>query len=193
MRSAAILSLIFLAVALTSARAAPATIEGSWRGSGIVTYRNGADNLRCRVRYTRLTAKSFAVSSQCATESGRYELTGRVVNVGGNRYTGLGAARKPKRQSFARPAWQSSVGHGNQPAGIGAVDLGKAWLSNSAQTGPSRLLRENWIERRLGNRHRPSDVEQTEPLLRPPVSVSKNFSRYGVYAVTIGVLLVMIR
>jgi hypothetical protein len=27
------------------------------------------------------------VSSQCATESGRYELTGRVVNVGGNRYT----------------------------------------------------------------------------------------------------------
>src|ERR1041385_3925192 len=83
MRSAAILSLIFLAVALTSARAAPATIEGSWRGSGIVTYRNGADNVQCRVRYTRLTAKSFAVSSQCATESGRYELTGRVVNVGG--------------------------------------------------------------------------------------------------------------
>jgi len=88
MRSAAILSLIFLAVALTSARAAPATIEGSWRGSGIVTYRNGADNVQCRVRYTRMTAKSFAVSSQCATKSGRYELTGRVVNVGGNRYTG---------------------------------------------------------------------------------------------------------
>ena len=129
MRSAAILSLIFLAVHLSRAEATPASIEGSWRGSGIVTYRNGADNVQCRVRYTRLTAKSFAVSSQCATESGRYDLTGRVVNVGGNRYTG-GAARKPKRQSFARPAWQSSVGHGNEPAGIGPVDLGKAGMSS---------------------------------------------------------------
>jgi hypothetical protein len=99
MRSAAILSLIFLAVALTSARAAPATIEGSWRGSGIVTYRNGADNVQCRVRYTRLTAKSFAVSSQCATESGRYELTGRVVNVGGNRYT-AGCSKETKAAEF---------------------------------------------------------------------------------------------
>ena len=88
MRSVVILSLVFLAVALSSAQAEPASIEGWWRGSGIVTYGNGADNVQSRVRYTRLTAKSFAVSSQCATESGRYELTGRVVNVGGNRYTG---------------------------------------------------------------------------------------------------------
>ena len=70
MRSVVILSLVFLAVALSSAQAEPASIEGWWRGSGIVTYGNGADNVQCRVRYTRLTAKSFAVSSQCATESG---------------------------------------------------------------------------------------------------------------------------
>ena len=76
MRSVVILSLVFLAVALSSAQAEPASIEGWWRGSGIVTYGNGADNVQCRVRYMRLTAKSFAVSSQCATESGRYELTG---------------------------------------------------------------------------------------------------------------------
>ena len=88
MRSAAILSLIFFAVALNNVQAAPATIEGWCRGSGIVTYGNGADNVQCRVRYTRATAKSFAVSSLCATESGHYELTGRVINVGGNRYTG---------------------------------------------------------------------------------------------------------
>jgi hypothetical protein len=80
MRSAAILSFIFLAVALSSAQAEPASIEGWWRGSGIVTYGNGADNVQCRVRYTRLMAKSFAVSSHCTTESGRYELAGRVVN-----------------------------------------------------------------------------------------------------------------
>jgi hypothetical protein len=88
MRGAAILFFLFLGLTLSGAQAAPAGIEGAWRGSGIVTYRNGADNVQCRVRYTRLTAKSFSVSSQCATESGRYELTGRVVNVGGNRYTG---------------------------------------------------------------------------------------------------------
>jgi hypothetical protein len=87
MRSAAILSFIFLAVAMSSAQGAPASIEGSWRGSGIVTYGNGAHNVQCRVRYTLRRQSRSRVSSQCATESGRYELTGRVVNVGGNRYT----------------------------------------------------------------------------------------------------------
>jgi hypothetical protein len=83
-----ILAVIALVASVTTALAAPATIEGSWRGSGIVTYGNGADNVQCRVRYARATAKSFAVSSLCATESSHYELTWRVINVGGNRYTG---------------------------------------------------------------------------------------------------------
>jgi hypothetical protein len=88
MRRIVILSVIALSAAVSAAQAAPATIEGSWRGSGIVSYRNGADNVQCRVRYARITAKSFAVSSQCATTSGHYELSGRVISVGGNRYTG---------------------------------------------------------------------------------------------------------
>ena len=88
MRCTMIPAVIALVASVAAALAAPATIEGSWRGSGIVTYGNGADNVQCRVRYTRATAKSFAVSSLCATESGHYELTGRVINVGGNRYTG---------------------------------------------------------------------------------------------------------
>jgi hypothetical protein len=50
MRSVLILPLVFLAVALSSAQAEPASIEGWWRGSGIVTYGNGADNVQCRVR-----------------------------------------------------------------------------------------------------------------------------------------------
>jgi hypothetical protein len=83
-RSAAIF-LIFLAVALSSAQATPASIEGSWRGSRIVTYRNGADNVQCRVRNTRLTPKSFALSSHARRKAAA---TGRLVNVGGNRYTG---------------------------------------------------------------------------------------------------------
>jgi hypothetical protein len=132
MRSAAILSFIFLAVALSSAQAEPASIEGWWRGSGIVTYGNGADNVQCRVRYTRLTAKSFAVSSQCTTESGRYELAGRVVNVGGSRYTGWVQSTQGNQNGRV-----SVVQHGNRLSvtvtsrqGIGSADLGKAWLSS---------------------------------------------------------------
>jgi hypothetical protein len=83
-----ILSAIAIALALTPVLAA-ASIEGTWRGSGIVSYRGGADKLRCRVTYTRVSAKSFAVSSQCATETGRYDVTGRVVSSGANRYFGL--------------------------------------------------------------------------------------------------------
>ena len=82
MRCTMIPAVIALVASVAAALAAPATIEGSWRGSGIVTYGNGADNVQCRVRYTRATVKSFAVSSPCANESGHYELTGRVINVG---------------------------------------------------------------------------------------------------------------
>jgi hypothetical protein len=88
MRHILILFAIALGAAITVAHAAPATIEGSWKGSGIVTYRNGADNVQCRVIYTRSTPRTYAVSSHCATETGRYDLSGSVTAVGGNRYSG---------------------------------------------------------------------------------------------------------
>lgn len=59
MRYTMILAVIALVASVATALAAPATIEGSWRGSGIVTYGNGADDVQCRVRYTRATAKSL--------------------------------------------------------------------------------------------------------------------------------------
>ena len=89
MRHVLILSLIVLSAALAPALAAPATIEGSWRGSGIVSHRGSADAVRCRVAFTRVRAKSFGVSAQCATETGRYDVSGRVVGSGSNRYFGL--------------------------------------------------------------------------------------------------------
>jgi hypothetical protein len=88
MRHILIVSLIALSAALTPALAAP-SLEGSWRGSGIVTHRGTADAVRCRVRFARVSAKSFAVSSQCATENGHYDVAGRVVGSGTNRYFGL--------------------------------------------------------------------------------------------------------
>jgi hypothetical protein len=80
---------IALVATITAAHAAPATLEGSWRGTGIVTYARGADRVDCRVRYTRGGAGRYLVTSHCATESGSYDLSGAVVSVGGNRYTGF--------------------------------------------------------------------------------------------------------
>ena len=70
-----------LAVAVTS-------IEGSWIGSGTVSRGANVDRVQCRVRYTKSSEKTYATSSVCTTENGRYEVSGRVTNVGGNRYQG---------------------------------------------------------------------------------------------------------
>jgi hypothetical protein len=55
MRYTVILAVIALVASLAAAQAAPATIEGSWRGSGMVTYGNGADmcNVACDTRERR--------------------------------------------------------------------------------------------------------------------------------------------
>jgi hypothetical protein len=87
MRHLLIVSLTVLSAALAPALAA--SLEGSWRGSGIVSHRGTADAVRCRVKFARVSAKSFAVSSQCATDTGRYDASGRVVASGANRYFGL--------------------------------------------------------------------------------------------------------
>jgi hypothetical protein len=132
MRSAAILSFIFLAVALSSAQGAPASIEGWWRGSGIVTYGNGAHNVQCRVRYTRLTAKSFAgvVPMRDGERPLRADRARGECRRQSLHRLGAEPAGKSKRQGFARPARQSPFGDGDEPSGIGSADLGKAWLSS---------------------------------------------------------------
>jgi hypothetical protein len=83
-----LLSLMLTFAALTTLHAAAASIEGSWIGSGTVGYRGTVDQVRCRVRYTKSSEKSYAVSSVCATENRSYEINGRVTNTGGNRYRG---------------------------------------------------------------------------------------------------------
>ena len=72
MRHILIVSLIVLGAALTPALAA-SSLQGQWRGSGTVSHRNTADKVNCRVSFQRLSASSFSVSSQCATETGRYD------------------------------------------------------------------------------------------------------------------------
>ena len=44
--------------------------------------------MECRVRYTRAGDRSFSYTATCATESGKYDLTGSVTNTSGSRYSG---------------------------------------------------------------------------------------------------------
>jgi len=98
MRRVIVLAAAALFAAITTEQTAAATIEGSWRGLGIVTYPKGAERVECRVRYTPATAQRYLVSSQCASDSGRYDLTGTVARVGGNRYSGwVGRGRQTGR------------------------------------------------------------------------------------------------
>jgi hypothetical protein len=83
-----ILSLIVLGAALAPTLAASPTIEGSWRGSGTITHRRSVDAVQCRATFRRDGAKSFAVSSQCTTDTGRYDVSGHVRSSGGARYSG---------------------------------------------------------------------------------------------------------
>lgn len=89
MRYGPVFLLAFLfGAGLTVAQAAPATLEGYWKGSGTVSYKGSVDQVRCRVRYKRNGGASYTYTSTCATENGRYELTGHVRSSGSNRYRG---------------------------------------------------------------------------------------------------------
>ena len=83
-----LLSALLLLAMLGGTDAAPATIEGSWSGSGIAKLRNRTDRIVCRVSFARIEGKSFRVSALCSTGGRRFEESGRVTSVGGNRYTG---------------------------------------------------------------------------------------------------------
>ena len=83
-----LLSALLLGAMPATGHAAPATIEGSWSGSGIGKFRNRTDRIVCRVSFARIEGKSFRVSALCSTGGRRFEESGRVTSVGGNRYTG---------------------------------------------------------------------------------------------------------
>jgi len=88
MRSGSILALFVLGAVFTPAMAASATLAGSWSGSGTVSSRKNTDAVRCHARFTKVGGASFNVSSQCMTDTGRYDITGQVNAASANRYSG---------------------------------------------------------------------------------------------------------
>ncbi len=83
---------IFFAVAVAlgfgATDASAASLEGSWSGTGTVTFKGSTDQVRCRVRYTKAGGSAYTFTSSCATENGRYDLVGKISSAGGSRYTG---------------------------------------------------------------------------------------------------------
>ena len=88
MRIIVFLSALLICGSLTAAKAAPASIAGSWSGSGTVGYRGSVDRVYCRAHFTKTSAKSFALSSVCTTAKGSYDIVGSVTSTGGGRYRG---------------------------------------------------------------------------------------------------------
>jgi hypothetical protein len=86
-RHALIGTLIALGFALAPALAA-FSLQGQWRGSGVVSHGQAKHAVRCRVSFYKLSATAFSVSSQCSAATNRYDVRGRVVASGSNRYSG---------------------------------------------------------------------------------------------------------
>jgi hypothetical protein len=87
-----LVSLFFSTLALgalvAAAPAAAASLDGAWSGSGIAKIRHRTDRLVCRVSFTRIEQTSYRVAAQCSAGDRRFEQTGRISSVGGNRYRG---------------------------------------------------------------------------------------------------------
>jgi hypothetical protein len=66
-----------------------ASLEGSWSGSGTVSFAlGGKEQARCRASFSRAGERSYTVNATCATASGRAAQTATVRQVGNNRYSG---------------------------------------------------------------------------------------------------------
>jgi hypothetical protein len=84
----ALISIAAISALLAAAAPAAPSLEGYWKGSGIVSHKGAEDRVECRVHYTRAGGKIFSYTATCAMESGKYDLTGSVTNTSGNRYSG---------------------------------------------------------------------------------------------------------
>jgi hypothetical protein len=74
---------------ITPTNAEPGGLSGNWRGSGWVSFSNGAkEKARCRASYKRYSADAYKVVATCATSSGKARQTATVYKVTSSRYRG---------------------------------------------------------------------------------------------------------
>ncbi len=66
-----------------------ASIEGSWSGSGTVRLtEGGVERVRCRIRYEKGSGRTFTLHVTCAHSNGTFRVSGRIVQLSGNKYSG---------------------------------------------------------------------------------------------------------
>ena len=72
-----------------SATAENSSLEGSWSGSGTVTFPSGGtEAARCKASFRRESDDKFAMNALCATPSGKVAQTAQLERIGGNRFSG---------------------------------------------------------------------------------------------------------
>lgn len=74
---------------LQAPQAVAQTLNGSWTGSGFVKPTSGQrEKVRCRVRYSKQSAKVYGVSARCASASTTLNQTGELLKVRPNLFVG---------------------------------------------------------------------------------------------------------
>lgn len=69
--------------------AAADVLAGSWSGGGTVTLNDGGrEKVRCRIRYSKSTGKTYLMDATCSHSNGTINQSGRVVQISGNRFSG---------------------------------------------------------------------------------------------------------
>lgn len=75
--------------AVNSAHADFASLTGSWSGSGSISFSSGSkEKARCRARFAKTGASSYAMSATCATPSAKVDQSATLYKAGANSYRG---------------------------------------------------------------------------------------------------------
>jgi hypothetical protein len=90
MRASIAAAIIFALLSGFATTASAVDISGRWSGFGKATFASTgkSENFRCRVTYTRQSAKVYAVNAVCANPSTRVIQTGMILQVRGNTFVG---------------------------------------------------------------------------------------------------------
>lgn len=75
--------------AQSAAAATPTSLEGSWSGSGTVTYPSGgSEAARCKASFRKQSGDRFSMNAVCATPSGKVAQTASLDRLTNNRFSG---------------------------------------------------------------------------------------------------------
>ena len=88
-RASAVAAIAVVAAVAPPAVGQQANLEGSWSGSGTLTYPSGdRESARCKASFRRQGGNNFAMNAVCATPSGRVAQTAELDRVSANRFSG---------------------------------------------------------------------------------------------------------